>query len=119
MMKAAIAAAIFGLSFGGVEAASISGGRTPAVTSGATFVQYGGYCRELWNACRFKEQRGEWGEGNCRRFRAECGEPPRPVYRRPPVHDVYCQGLREACQFKHELGEAGQGNCRRYREECR
>jgi hypothetical protein len=30
------------------------------------------YCRRLRRACEFKEERGERGEGNCRRYRREC-----------------------------------------------
>jgi hypothetical protein len=38
-------------------------------------VQYGrgGYCERLRRACIYKEERGEVGEGNCRRYRQECG----------------------------------------------
>ena len=36
--------------------------------------QYEGrYCRRLRRACENKEIRGEVGEGNCRRYRRECG----------------------------------------------
>jgi hypothetical protein len=31
------------------------------------------YCRRLRRACEFKYERGEQGEGNCRRYRRECG----------------------------------------------
>ena len=31
------------------------------------------YCRRLRRACEFKDQRGQTGEGNCRRYRQECG----------------------------------------------
>jgi hypothetical protein len=31
------------------------------------------YCRRLRRACEFKYERGEVGEGNCRRYRRECG----------------------------------------------
>jgi hypothetical protein len=31
------------------------------------------YCRRLRRACEFKDVRGETGEGNCRRYRRECG----------------------------------------------
>jgi hypothetical protein len=68
---------------------------------------YGGYCERLRRACAFKEQRGEVGEGNCRRYRAECGG-----------RVSYCEQLRRACIYKDYRGEAGQGNCRRYRYEC-
>jgi hypothetical protein len=30
-------------------------------------------CRRLRRACEFKHERGEAGEGNCRRYRRECG----------------------------------------------
>lgn len=35
--------------------------------------QYGRYCARLRRACEFKHERGEMGEGNCRRYRRECG----------------------------------------------
>ena len=31
------------------------------------------YCRRLRRACENKDIRGETGEGNCRRYRRECG----------------------------------------------
>ena len=67
----------------------------------------GRYCERLRRACEYKGERGEVGEGNCRRYRAECG-------RRPS----YCERLRSACYNKDVRGEVGQGNCRRYRSEC-
>ncbi len=72
-------------------------------------VQYwgGGYCERLRRACVYKEYRGEAGEGNCRRYRAECGG-----------RASYCERLRRACMYKEYRGEEGQGNCRRYRSEC-
>ena len=36
-------------------------------------VQSGRYCARLRRACEYKEERGEQGEGNCRRYRRECG----------------------------------------------
>ena len=36
-------------------------------------VQMSRYCRRLQRACEFKSERREVGEGNCRRFRRECG----------------------------------------------
>ena len=72
-------------------------------------VQYGrGYCDRLRRACIYKEERGEAGEGNCRRYRQECGG-----------RASYCERLRRACIHKEERGEVGEGNCRRYRNECR
>ena len=35
--------------------------------------QSGRYCARLRRACEFKHERGEAGEGNCRRYRRECG----------------------------------------------
>lgn len=71
--------------------------------------QYGreGYCERLRRACVFKEERGEVGEGNCRRYRNECGG-----------RVSYCERLRRACVYKEERGQVGEGNCRRYRNEC-
>jgi hypothetical protein len=34
---------------------------------------YGGYCARLRRACEYKHERGEAGQGNCRRYRSECG----------------------------------------------
>jgi hypothetical protein len=40
---------------------------------GVEQVQYRSrYCRELRRACANKDARGERGEGNCARYRAEC-----------------------------------------------
>src|SRR5262249_47952162 len=59
-------------------------------------VQYGrgGYCERLRRACIYKEERGEVGEGNCRRYRQECGG-----------RASYCERLRRACIHKEERGE--------------
>ena len=35
-------------------------------------VQSDRYCARLRRACKYKEERGEQGEGNCRRYRREC-----------------------------------------------
>jgi len=67
----------------------------------------GGYCARLRRACEFKNERGEVGEGNCRRYRSEC-----------LGRSSYCERLRRACMYKSERGEVGEGNCRRYRTEC-
>jgi hypothetical protein len=75
----------------------------------AMAVQYGGgRCERLRRACEYKDERGEGGMGNCRRYREECGG-----------RGSYCDRLRRACENKDERGERGEGNCRRYREECR
>ena len=34
---------------------------------------YWRYCERLRRACEFKEERGEVGMGNCRRYKEECG----------------------------------------------
>ncbi len=91
------------------SAAPVSVGQSPGVNagSGLTNVQYyAGYCERLRRACIFKEERGEWGRGNCHRYRVECG------------HARYCERLRQACVYKEERGEVGEGNCRRYKHEC-
>jgi hypothetical protein len=68
-----------------------------------------GDCAELRAACEQKNQLGERGEGNCRRYRETCQRPRRDV----------CAELRSACLNKNRLGEQGEGNCRKYRETCR
>lgn len=67
-----------------------------------------GRCERLRRACEFKDARGQTGEGNCRRYRAECGN----------ERVDYCERLRRACEFKDARGQTGEGNCRRYRTEC-
>jgi hypothetical protein len=88
----------------------IAGGAGATADSPRIAIQYwrGGYCERLRRACVYKEERGEVGEGNCRRYRAECG---RRLSR--------CEQLRRACLYKEERREVGEGNCRRYRHECR
>jgi hypothetical protein len=95
----------------GVSTASAApGGLGLAETVGAqTLLQKtasGDYCAYLRYKCNHKGQLGEYGEGNCRRYRQECGQ------------ISYCERLRRACIYKEERGEEGQGNCRRYRYEC-
>jgi hypothetical protein len=49
-------------------------GMPDVLTSSVVEAQYGDrYCRRLRRACEFKHERGEAGEGNCRRYRRECG----------------------------------------------
>jgi hypothetical protein len=64
------------------------------------------YCSYLRYKCNHKGSLGEYGEGNCRRYRRECQQ------------ISYCERLRRACVYKEERGQEGQGNCRRYRYEC-
>jgi hypothetical protein len=72
-------------------------------------------CEELRMACENKGRLGEQGEGNCRRYRETCQQPPP---RRQSCQEV-CEDLRQACLNRDRLGEQGEGNCRRYRETCR
>jgi hypothetical protein len=87
--------------------ADMRGAISPEI--GVEFAQYMGkrYCARLRRACEFKGQRGEVGEGNCRRYRSECGE-----------RVSNCERLRRACFNKEARGEVGQGNCRQYRAQC-
>jgi hypothetical protein len=102
----------FCMAIGGLSAASaatVGGGglNTPTVADGMLHkVVTAGYCSELKRACAYKEARGEVGEGNCSRYRRECGR------------FNYCQALRRSCEYKEERGQEGRGNCRRYRNEC-
>ena len=103
-----------GLAFASVPSAvaapASAGARVPgAHESIVRQVQFwrGRYCERLRRACAYKGQRGEVGEGNCRRYRSECGG-----------RASYCERLRRACYNKEERGQVGQGNCRRYRSEC-
>jgi hypothetical protein len=67
-------------------------------------------CESLRRDCEAKGQLGERGEGNCRRYREQCG------FQRSAS---YCARLRRECRDKGERGERGEGNCRRFREECK
>jgi hypothetical protein len=87
-----------------VSNAHLSGGA--AFETGVLQVQYG-HCERLRYKCQHKYELGQEGEGNCQRYREECGG-----------RASYCERLRRACEHKYERGEEGQGNCRRYREEC-
>ena len=57
-------------------ASALSPGNTAIQTVGQLdLVQYreeSRYCRRLRRACEYKNERGEAGEGNCRRYRREC-----------------------------------------------
>jgi hypothetical protein len=56
------------------SAVPTSGAR--GITDGQSIVEHvqdSRYCRRLRRACEFKYERGEQGEGNCRRYRRECG----------------------------------------------
>jgi hypothetical protein len=96
-------------------AVPISASSQPSFEIGPGGIRVGGgrseQCEELRRACQHKEELGEQGEGNCRRYRETCGE--------RHSRRSLCQELRSACLHKEELGEQGEGNCRRYRETCR
>ena len=107
------AAIAFLMAVGGLTAASAAPANAGGLGSTATVadgtlhkVVSAEYCAGLKRACAYKEERGESGEGNCRRYRNECGR------------FNYCQALRRACENKEERGQEGRGNCRRYRSEC-
>jgi hypothetical protein len=55
------------------SAAPISGTAPQLEPSLVQQTQGSGFCRRLRRACEFKHQRGEAGEGNCARYRRECG----------------------------------------------
>jgi hypothetical protein len=96
------------LSSMGAVAAPVGAGGGGGLENFVQQAQYwGGRCERLRRACENKDRRGEVGEGNCRRYRAECGE-----------RVSYCDRLRRACENKDRRGEVGEGNCRRYRSEC-
>lgn len=105
------AAALTAAGFAGASATQISG-KLPDANASSTailkHVQYGSYCQRLRYACVYRERLGERGEGNCARYRRECGG-----------RSNYCEHLRNACIYKESRGEVGEGNCRRYRAECR
>ena len=98
--------------FAGVSVASaapVGVGLTGSTAKVETLVQKtasSDRCSYLRYKCNNKEQLGEEGDGNCRRYRRECGQ------------ISYCERLRRACVHKEDRGEVGEGNCRRYRSEC-
>jgi len=104
-------AAVFALCSTDVSsAASVSAQPKATLQTGSGLVlKVQGRCETLRRACENKRELGEVGEGNCRRYREECGQ----------RSASYCARLRQACLYKDERGERGEGNCRRYREECR
>jgi len=64
------------LALAGPAAAHPSGNAamdTPTLLQFAQYREESRYCRRLRRACEFKDVRGETGEGNCRRYRRECG----------------------------------------------
>jgi hypothetical protein len=77
MQKIVLATLVLaGTSFMAIPAwAAPLGGATPTTPEVGLVqqAQMSGYCRRLRHACEFKSERGEAGEGNCRRYRRECG----------------------------------------------
>jgi hypothetical protein len=108
ILTVAAGLAMFLISFGSASAVPVAAPQAGGVyESGALAVQWG-HCERLRYKCQHKNERGEEGEGNCRRYREECGG-----------RGDYCERLRYKCEHKSERGEEGEGNCRRYRRECR
>lgn len=76
LLVGTIAAASFGFVFSTASAAPVG---TDGVRDAAAQqilieqAQSSRYCARLRRACEFKYERDEVGEGNCRRYRRECG----------------------------------------------
>jgi hypothetical protein len=76
-MRLALLSTVFaaGIAFAG-SAYSAPGSNTRSITADQRLVeqvQSRRYCARLRRACENKDVRGEQGEGNCRRYRRECG----------------------------------------------
>jgi hypothetical protein len=101
---------VLGLAFAGTPttmAAPLGADAGNSAVRGPAVIHVGdGHCSYLRYKCEHKDEIGEWGQGNCRRYKAECGRV------------SYCERLRRACRDKYERGEIGMGNCRRYKDEC-
>jgi hypothetical protein len=69
----AFAAASLGVFAATASAAPLSSKTFSAPENLVEKAQSGRYCARLRRACEFKNERGEVGEGNCRRYRRECG----------------------------------------------
>jgi hypothetical protein len=76
-------------------------------------------CRELRKACLMKDELGEQGQGNCRRYRDTCqGSGGGGMQQTGTAPGGGCEVLRQLCLHKDDLGMQGMGNCRRYRDTC-
>ena len=64
-------------------------------------------CEDLRRACLDREAIGEQGQGNCRRYRGQCG-----------VSPDYCARLLRDCMRKDASGPNAGRSCRHYRLEC-
>jgi hypothetical protein len=106
MMAVGVAMILF--SAAGASAAPVAPAQLAdkAAAESVLKVQYS-YCERLRIRCQYKYELGEQGEGNCRRYREECGG-----------RGNYCERLRYRCRHKYELGLEGEGACRRFRAEC-
>lgn len=93
------------LNIGPSSAAPISIGKVGDANAFVGFhqhAQYGGYCETLRRACLYKEQLGEVGDGNCRRYRRECGGG---------------GGFRESPRYDRQYGGGG-GRCTYWQNRC-
>jgi hypothetical protein len=108
------------LSFGGAAAASLDTYQSEGDGQAVVTPVGGDYCRDLRWSCLHKDELGERGEGNCRRYREECrgyGDDSRDGYSERDSHE-YCERLRWECRHKWETGREGEGLCHKYRERC-
>ena len=90
----------------GASAAPLGSGVSGVTAPQSAIQQVSDYCSYLRYKCNHKGSLGERGEGNCRRYKQECG------------HVSYCERLRRACVYKEERGRVGYGDCRRYHDQC-
>jgi hypothetical protein len=96
-------------SAGLTSAAPVSPSQTSVEKAPGLVLKVQSRCETLRRECEMRNELGERGEGNCRRYHDECGSP-------RSASD--CARLRADCLYKGEHGERGEGDCRRYREEC-
>ena len=83
-------------------------------------------CNTLRQACLMKDSLGEQGQGNCKRFRAQCGGGGGGIVlggggginTGGGGFGPRCEKLRRACMFKEQLGLEGLGVCKAFRNEC-
>ena len=88
-------------------------------------------CNTLRQACLMKDSLGEQGQGNCKRFRAQCGGfeggggggivlggGGGGINMGGGGFGLRCEKLRLACMLKEPLGLQGLGVCKAFRNEC-
>ena len=56
-----------------VSAAPVNTGSSQMSVASSSVLQNVSYCSELRRSCQMKRELGEQGQGNCRRYQAECG----------------------------------------------